>query len=147
MTIRRLRPSARACTIQTFRPDGWMRSPKPGSERSNRKVSLACGLLSRARRGVRPTVSMAGASLVLRAPSGQGRMDAVRHPVGGVRDGLVRKVGVAFRGLDERMAEQLGDGHHVHAVHGGGRSPAMAEVMKAQAGQARLVAEGLTQSR
>ena len=42
---------------------------------------------------------MAGSSLALRAPSGQGRMDAPRHPVGGVRNGLVGQVGVTFGGL------------------------------------------------
>ena len=70
MTMRLLRPSMRACTIQTLRPEGWMRSPKPGKERSNRKVSLSAGLLSQARRGVRSTVGMIAPSLTRRAPSG-----------------------------------------------------------------------------
>ena len=47
MTMRRLRPSTRACTIQTLRPDGRMRRPKPGVVLSNSMVSLACGLLWR----------------------------------------------------------------------------------------------------
>ena len=70
-------------------------------------------------------------------------MDAPRHPVGGVRNGLVGKMGVALRGLDQGMTEQLGDGHHVHAVHRGDRSPAMPNVMNPQSGQARFVADAV----
>ena len=107
-----------------------MRSPKPGKDLSNTMVSLPPGSFSRARRAVRSTVGMARPSLVLRTPSGQGRMDAPRHPVGGVRNGLVGQVGVALGGLDQGMAEQLGDGHHAHAVHCGDRSPRMAKIVK-----------------
>ena len=143
MTMRRLRPSMRACTIQTLRPDGWMRSPKPGNALSNRMVSLPLDLLSRARRGVRSTVGMIAPSLIRFAPSGQGRMDAVRYPVGDVRNGLVGKMGVTLRGLDQGVTEQFGDGYHVHAVHGGDRSPRMPKVMQPQSGQSRLGADAV----
>ncbi len=66
ITMRRLRPSIRACTIQTLRPDGWMRTPKPGCALSNRMVSLSCRLASRARRAVRSTLGMVAPSLILR---------------------------------------------------------------------------------
>ena len=64
------------------------------------KESLLPGLLPRARRAVRSIVGMIGPSLVLRTPSGQGGVDAPRHPVGGVRNRLVGQVSVAFGGLD-----------------------------------------------
>ncbi len=70
-------------------------------------------------------------------------MNAVRYPVGGGRNGLVRKVGVAFGRLDQGVTEQLGDRHHVHAVHGGGGRPRVPEVVKPQAGQTRLVADAV----
>ncbi len=50
---------------------------------------------------LRSTVGVATLPLPLRAPSGQGRMDAVRHPVGSVRNGLVGKMGVALGSLHE----------------------------------------------
>ena len=75
--------------------------------------------------------------------SGQGRADAVRHPVGGVLGGAVGQMDVALGGLDQGMAEQLGNGHHVHAVHGGGGRPAMAKVVRPQAGQIRLGADAV----
>ena len=52
-------------------------------------------------------------------------------------------MGVALRGLDQGMTEQLGYGHHLHAVHGGDRSPVVTEVMKPQPGQTRLVADAV----
>ena len=48
---------------------------------------------------------------------------------------------VALRGLDQGVTEQLGDGHHVHAIHGGDRSPAVSEVMQANAVEAGAPAE------
>ena len=36
-------------------------------------------------------------------------MDAVRYPVGGVRNGLVGQMDVALPGLDQRMAEQVAE--------------------------------------
>ena len=56
-------------------------------------------------------------------------MDAPRHPVGGVGNGLVGQVDVSPGGLDQGVAEQLGGGHHVHAVHGGGRGPPVTQVV------------------
>ena len=56
-------------------------------------------------------------SLAPRAPSGQSRANSVGNPVGGVGNGLVRKVGIAFSCLDQGVTEQLGNRHHVHAVH------------------------------
>ncbi len=114
--------------------------PKPGSALSNRMVSLPPGLLSRARRGVRSTVGMVGSSFTLFAASGQGRMDAVRHPVGGGGNGPVGQVDIALRGLDQGVTEELRDRHHVQAVHGRDGCPAMAKVVQPQSGQARLVA-------
>ena len=67
----------------------------------------------------------------------------VRYPVGGVGNGPVWQMDVALGGLDQRMAEQLGDGHHVHAVHGGGGRPAMAKVVQPQAEQARFGADAV----
>ena len=32
--------------------------------------------------------------------------------------------------LDQRVTEQLGDGHHVHSVHGGDRRLGVAKVVK-----------------
>ena len=79
---------------------------------------------------------------MLRAPSGQRRMDAVRYAVGGVRNGLVGKMGVALRGLDQGVTEQLRDGYHVHAVHGGGGRPRMPEVMNPQSGMVSMTVRG-----
>ena len=66
-----------------------------------------------------------------------------RHPVGGIGNGLVGQVGVAFGRLHQRVTEQLGDGHRVDAVHGRDRGPAMAEIMKPQAGEACFVANAV----
>ena len=70
-------------------------------------------------------------------------MDAPRHPVGGVRYGLVGQMGVALGGLDQGMAEQLGDGDHTDAVHGGDRSPVMPQIVEPDAGQTRLVSDAV----
>ena len=62
-------------------------------------------------------------------------MDVLRYPVGGVGNRPVGQMDVALRGFDQRMAEQLGDGHHANTVHRGDRSPAVSEVVKPQTGQ------------
>ena len=55
----------------------------------------------------------------------------------------IGKVSVTRRGLDQCATEQLGDGHHIHAVHGGDRSPVVAKIMNPQSGQSRLVADAV----
>ncbi len=117
--------------------------PKPGIVLSSRMVSVTPGLLSRARHGVSNMVGMVGSFLLFRSPSGQGRLDATRHAVSGVSNGLVGKIGVALRGLDQGVTEQLGDGHHVHAAHGGNRRPVVTKVVKPQAGQACLASDAV----
>jgi len=62
---------------------------------------------------------------------------------GGVGDGPVRQVSVAPNGLDQRVTEQLYDGHHVHAVHRGGGRPRVPEVMQPQSRQARLAPDAV----
>ena len=58
-------------------------------------------------------------------------------------NGLVGQVDVALGGFDQGVAEQLRNRHHVHAVHGGGRRPAMAKVVQPQAGQSGLGADAV----
>ena len=103
--------------------------PKAGRERSNRIVSLSPGLLSRTKRGMRSTVGMIVPFLALYSPSGQGRLDLVRYPVGGLRDRLVGKMGVTLGGLDQGITDQLGGDDHIDAVHGRDRSPGVSEVV------------------
>ena len=97
MTMRRVRPSMRACTIQTLRPEGWMRRSKLGSCGRTRRGSLgrACcpgrgagGELN----GVHGRVSA----------SGQGGLDLDRDPLGVVGHRAVGEVDVALGGLDEK---------------------------------------------
>ena len=70
-------------------------------------------------------------------------MDTRRYAVSGVGCGLVGKMDVSLGGLDQGVTQELGDGDHVHAVHGGDRGPAMEQVMKPQSGQSRLVANAV----
>ena len=86
---------------------------------------------------------MTGHSLVLSALSGQGGMDAPRHPVGGVRYGLMGQMDVTLGGLDQGMAEQLGDGDYIDAVYGGDRSPVVAQVMNPQSLQTGFIADAV----
>ena len=55
----------------------------------------------------------------------------------------VGNVSVARHSAMAPVAEQLGGGHHVHAVHRGDRSLIVAQVMQPQSGQARLVADAV----
>ena len=66
-----------------------------------------------------------------------------RHPVGGVGNRLVRQVDVTLCRFDQRVTQKLGDGHHVHTVHGGGRSPAAPQIVNPQSGQSGLVADAV----
>ena len=84
---------------------------------------------------------MAGPPCAVAGLAGEGCAEARRHAVCGLCNGLVGEVDVSLRRLDQRVTEQLRDGHHVHAVHGGDRRPGVAQVVKPQARQFRLLAD------
>ncbi len=61
----------------------------------------------------------------------------------GVSGRLVGQRDAPLRRLDQRVTEQLGDSHHVQAVHGGSGCQGVAKVVKPQPGQSSLVADAV----